>query len=120
AMGLSSDPLGALYLGKLYLMRKDFDEAEAEFQKVLAAEPENIAALNGLSVVYGHDKRVDEAIAVASKISELAPDFGPAHYKLAWWYDDDKEDGAAAQPHYEKALALGMPEESKIQKRIDG
>jgi len=120
AMGLANEPQGALYLGKLYLMRKDFDEAAAEFQRVLDAEPENIAALNGLSVVYGHDKQVDEAIALATKITGLAPEYGPAHYNLAWWYADEKEDGAAAKPHYEKALSLGMPEEKKIQKRIDG
>jgi len=120
AMGLTNEPSGAQYLGKLYLMRKDFDEAAAEFQRVLEAEPENIAAMNGLSVVHGHDKRVDEAIALALKITELAPEFGPAHYNLAWWYAEEKEDGAAAKPYYEKALALGMPEEKKIQKRIDG
>ncbi|MBI1317715.1 MAG: tetratricopeptide repeat protein [Candidatus Hydrogenedens sp.] len=118
AMGLTNEPLGDRYLGMLYLMQKDFDDATAAFQRVLAAEPENISAMNGLSVVYGHDKKVDEAIALATKITEMAPDFGPAEFNLAWWYADEKEDGALAKPHYEKALALGMPEDKKIQKAI--
>ena len=44
------------------------------------------------------------------------PDYGPAWYKLAWWYAVKKKDSDTAKPYYEKALELGMPEHKKIEK----
>jgi len=119
AMGLVEEPLGSYYLGKLHLMRKDFEEAREAFGSVLASEPGHLGAMNGLSVTLGHDDEVEQAIEMAQRIVEDAPDFAPAHFNLAWWYAVEEDNAEAAAPHYAEAKALGLPGHKKIERKLD-
>lgn len=107
-LGLADDPIGHHYLGRLALMRKDFDAAEEHFRRAAKAMPELAAAWDGLSLTLAHSKRLDEAMDVARQVIASHPDHAPAHFNLAWWLAIKKKDAAAAKPHYDRALALGM------------
>ncbi len=117
-LGLAQEAQGAYYLGRVNLMRKKFETAEAYFDMALKLDPAHVPSKNGLSVLLAHTDRVDEAIALATEITTSAPEFGPAHYNLAWWLAVEKKDAATAAPHYEQAKALGMPTSKKIEKAL--
>lgn len=119
-LGLVNEAIGDYYLGKVAMNRKDFDIAAAYFDKALALDPKYVDAQNGASVNWAHAKNVDKAIAIAEEIVAANPEFGPAHFNLAWWYATAKKDAAKAKPHYDKALSLGLPQEKKIDKALNG
>lgn len=115
-LDLGESANGAYYLAKNEMNRKNFEEAEAYFNKAIALDANNVDAKNGLSVNLAHAKRLDEAVAKAKEIVAATPDYGPAHYNLAWWYAVEMKDAASAKPHYEKALAAGLGSSKKIDK----
>lgn len=117
-LGLEENASGAYYLGRVYLMRKQFDAAEAYFKIALRLDPAYVPAKNGLSVTLAHDDRLEEAIALAKEIVTSTPDFGPAQYNLAWWLAVEQDNPDAARPYYEQAKALGMPSEKKLAKAM--
>jgi tetratricopeptide (TPR) repeat protein len=117
-LGLVQEAPGAYYLGRVYLMRKQFEAAESYFNMALSIDPNNADAKNGLSVAQAHDGKVDDALATAQQLMSSHPEYGPAHYNTAWWLATEKNDAAAAKPHYEKAKQLGMPENKKLEKSL--
>ncbi len=117
-MELADEAIGHYYLGWDAMNRKDFEEAEAHFRKALALDPDFVRAKNGLAVNLAHDRKMDEAIALARKLTEEQADYGPAYYNLAWWHAVELDNPGAARPFYEKALELGMPSEKKIDKAL--
>jgi tetratricopeptide (TPR) repeat protein len=60
-------------LGDVYQRRGMFREAEQEYSKILALQPDNIAGLAGLAAAYLHDARLDEAQAAARKALDRDP-----------------------------------------------
>ena len=52
----------------------DYETAERGFQSVLRQQPDNIAALSNLGVIYSRTSRADEAIAVDRRALKLSPD----------------------------------------------
>jgi TPR repeat protein len=55
---------------------------------------------------------VDGALADYKKAVELKPDYGEAHYALAFMYAmGDREKGVE---HFKKAMALGVPDERNL------
>ena len=117
-LGLVKEASGENSLGILAMNRKQFDEAEKHFAAALAIDPTSRDAQNGRSVNLGHNHQFDEAITFATALTESAPDYWPAWHNLAWWYAIEKKDVAKATPCYEKAIALGMPRESRIEKAL--
>jgi tetratricopeptide (TPR) repeat protein len=117
-LGLAQETLGEYYLGKLALMRKSFEEAQGHFRNAAELDPALADAKNGLSVALARMDRIDEAIAVAQALTETLPDYGPAHYNLAWWHAIEKGDPAAGKPHYDKARALDMPSDPALEKKL--
>ncbi|MBI2431284.1 MAG: tetratricopeptide repeat protein [Candidatus Hydrogenedentes bacterium] len=117
-LGLAQDPKGHYYLGRLVMNRKNFEEAHQLYQEALKLAPDMTAAKNGMSVNLAHNGQLDEAIALAQELTQSAPEYGPAWYNLAWWHAVERNDLAAAGPYYEKALALGMPPEKDIEKKL--
>lgn len=120
ALGLADEATGHYYLGQVAMNRKRFDVAAEHFGAALKLEPGSLDARNGLSVNWAHAKELEKAIAGAEEILAGAPDFGPAHYNLAWWYATGLKDAGKARPHYERALALGFPKEKKVEKVLEG
>lgn len=117
-LGLADEPLGHHYLGRLALMRKDFDIAEDHFRRACAQDPALIPAWDGLALTLAHSRRLDEAMDIALQIAEQHPDHAPAHYNLAWWHAVEMKDAAAAKPHYDRALALGMAPHRSIDRAM--
>ena len=118
SLDLVHEPLGECHLGVNAMNRKDFKEAEEHFRAALGIEPTFVPAINARAVNLFHNDQTDAAIEIAEQIVAANPDYAPAWYNLAWFQAIGKEDGAAAKPYYEKARALGMPENSKIEKAI--
>lgn len=118
-LGLVDEVAGHYYLGQAELNRKKFDSATGHFNHALKLDPNYTPAKNGLSLVQAHTKQLDKAIATAQAILADTPEYGPAHYNLAWWYATGLKDAGKARPHYEKALALGYPKEKKVEKILN-
>src|SRR5262249_24202876 len=59
---------------------------------------------------------VPQSIALYEKAIDLEPDYGEAHYAVAFLYTTvDLDKGV---PHYKKAMALGVPDERNIGQRF--
>lgn len=118
-LGLANELRGNYYLGQVAMNRKKFDIAAERFNAALAIDPTYTEAKNGLAITHAHDKNVEKAIEIAQGILATTPEYGPAHYNLAWWYATELKDAEKARPHYEKALAMGYPKEKKVEKVLD-
>ncbi|MCL4402112.1 MAG: tetratricopeptide repeat protein [Acidobacteria bacterium] len=71
--------------GAMFERMKDYDRAEAEFRKVLEADPENSGALNYLGYMLAdRNVRLEEAQKLISRALELEPDNGAYLDSLAW------------------------------------
>ncbi len=117
-LGLAQEPIGEYYLGTLAMYRKKLDVAETHFAAALALDPDYVEARNARAVNHWHLKERDRAVADTKALINDAPDYGPAYYNLAYWFAVAGDDGAAAAPLYERALALGMPKSKEIEKAI--
>lgn len=117
-MGLAPDALGELYLGKMAMNRKDFQEANEHFEAARRLDPGLTEALSAQAVNLAHSGRLEDAITIALGITQATPDFAPAWYNLAWWHAMDVNDPAKARTYYQQALALGMPADPKIEKTL--
>ncbi|HWQ57059.1 MAG TPA: tetratricopeptide repeat protein [Bryobacteraceae bacterium] len=73
--------------GALFEKMKDWDRAEAEFRKVLEADPDNASALNYLGYMFAdRGVRLEEADKLISRALELEPGNGAYMDSLAWVY----------------------------------
>lgn len=73
--------------GALYEKMKDWERAEAEFRKVLDADPDNASALNYLGYMFAdRGVRLEEADKLISRALELEPGNGAYMDSLAWVY----------------------------------
>lgn len=77
----------AFMRGAMYERMKDYGRAEAEFRKVLAADPDNASALNYLGYMFAdRGVRLEEAYKLISRALELDPNNGAYLDSLAWVY----------------------------------
>ena len=73
--------------GAMLERTKQYDAAEAEFRRVLAADPDNAGALNYLGYMLAdQNMRLDEAQKLISKAVELDPQNGAYLDSLGWVY----------------------------------
>lgn len=117
-MGLVRDALGEYALGVLLMNKKKFKEAAARFQTALELDPNLIDARNAHAVNMAHNGQIDDAVAAARSLTESSPEYGPAWFNLAYWLAVEKKDASAAQAAYKKAIALGLPKDSQIEKAL--
>jgi tetratricopeptide (TPR) repeat protein len=102
ALGLSSkadEKYGHFLLGSIYEREKRYDLAEAEFKKVLTADPLNAAAANYLGYMLAdRGVRLDESVKYIQKALELEPHNGAYLDSLGWaYYKMNRLDQAASQ-----------------------
>lgn len=77
----------AFQLGAVFDKQKRFAEAEAAFQKLLAREPDNAAALNYLGYMLAErGERLDESVNYLTKALEMEPDNGSYLDSIGWAY----------------------------------
>jgi protein O-mannosyl-transferase len=98
-------PLARTNLGTIYLDRQQFDDALAQFQKVLEAHPTNATATLDLGMVYLQTGQVDKAIEQFRRTVDIAASYPLGHYNLGVaLLQKGQIDEAIAE--FEKALAL--------------
>lgn len=67
-------PGAYLYIGNVHFLKKEWDEAERNYQKVISKEPQNADAANNLAWLYYTKKEnLDQAETLARKAIELNP-----------------------------------------------
>lgn len=85
----SDEEREAIYFmrGAMYERMKRFDEAEAEFRKVLALNPKNASALNYLGYMFAdRDVNLEEALQLIRRAVDLEPYNGAFLDSLGWVY----------------------------------
>ena len=117
-LGLAHEAVGEYYLGLLAMNRKKLDLAETHFATALSLDPNYIEARNARAVNHWHRKERQQAITEMRAIVNDSPEFGPAHYNLAYWLAVEVKDVAVAQTLSGVALDLGMPKSKEIEKAI--
>jgi len=88
------------------------EQAVAEYQKSLAADPTFTDALHGLSRALQDLNRLDDAIEASNRISELDPDDVLAHTSLSILYQK-KGMVPEAEAEGNKARVLGWKQQLK-------
>jgi hypothetical protein len=69
-------------LGVILREKEAWAEAQAQFEQVLAADPQNAQVLNNLGIVAQHQNRPADAIKYYERAIALQPDFANAHFNL--------------------------------------
>lgn len=77
------DVASRLHLGEFELGQKDYKAAQAAFEKILQAAPEQPVALNNLAWLYDVDGD-DRALAIAEKARQLLPNLPESADTLGW------------------------------------
>jgi Flp pilus assembly protein TadD len=88
------------------------EQALAEYEKSLAADPGFTEAMHGMARSLQNLNRLDEAIAMASRIAELDPDDVLAHTSLSVLYQK-KGMIPEAEAEGNKARILGWKQQLK-------
>jgi tetratricopeptide (TPR) repeat protein len=88
---LSTKPDEKLYTaflrGTLYDRQKQYDEAEAQFRKALAIDPQNATILNYLGYMFAdRGVRLSEALTLIRRAVDLDPQNGAFLDSLGWAY----------------------------------
>lgn len=76
------DPEPHIAAGLLLERQNDLPGAAAEYQQVLALDPQSAEALTGLANVYMRDKRPADAQDVLRKLAALRPEDAGVHFQL--------------------------------------
>ena len=87
-MRLAPDsPVAYFWLGRVYFYRKDKEQAEKSFKKVLELAPDNYHAMAWLGKLYSLDKdKLEQAQYYLQKALEESPENLEAHFDLARIY----------------------------------
>jgi tetratricopeptide (TPR) repeat protein len=88
------------------------NEAIADYEAAIAADPTFLDAMHGLARAYQDSEQFDQAIAVATRITELDPDDVLAHTSLSILYQR-KGKVPEAEAEAAKARILGWKQQLK-------
>jgi tetratricopeptide (TPR) repeat protein len=91
-------------LGDIYRQRLYFPEAEQEYRKALALQPEDPGALFGLSLALLSDEQTDEAFRLAETAVQKYPD-DPELNALMGEILCSRHDYSGAEPYLKKGLS---------------
>ena len=69
-------------MGKFYFMNNKYDQAVAEFKKVLELNPNNAEAYYNIGLINETSNNTDEAKKMYSKVLSINPDYKTAREKL--------------------------------------
>jgi len=103
------DPRTVMILALLYEQVKDYPKAVDAYEKVIAAKPDMITALNNLAYVYTERlPQLDRAYELAQKARTLQPDDPSVADTLGW--------ALYKKGEYQQALALFQESAAKVPK----
>lgn len=100
---------------------RDYARAHDLLQPILQAHSDFPGAHRTLGyVVFSLDPtRMDDALRHYNRAVELEPDYGEAHYAIAFMHAA-REDRSEGLQHYKKAMELGVPDERNIGENFYG
>jgi len=105
--------------GYLKFRQEKFDEALDALSRAAKLEPANPQIQNYLGVTLSHKGLHAQAETALRKAIQLDPGYGAAHNNLAVVYLGEKPPAAQlARWHYQKALDLGQPRNSDLEKLL--
>lgn len=105
--------------GYLKFRQEKFDEALDALSRAAKLEPANPQIQNYLGVTLSHKGLHAQAETALRKAIQLDPGYGAAHNNLAVVYLGAKPPAAQlARWHYQKALDLGQPRNSDLEKLL--
>ncbi|MBI4457125.1 MAG: tetratricopeptide repeat protein [Acidobacteria bacterium] len=95
---------------------RNYGEAETEFKQVLGKNPKSAESYRGLGYAVFNQGQAQGALQYYLKAIEIDPNYGEAHYAVAFLYA--MGDTAKGKEHYQKAMQLGIPDERKLGERF--
>lgn len=93
--------------GERLLTAGDLPAARTCFEAVLAADAENVFALNDLALVHAHSGRADAAVACLERALTARPEFAPAFFNLLDVVQQTGGDAVAVYSRYAAAIPPG-------------
>ncbi len=117
AVRLSPESRSAhLNLGASHMARREYDQAEGEFQRALALAPDSAHAYYALGLLAIRRERYDEAYGYLTKTIAVAPDYSGSYHALG---DVAMKLGhsEAAEAAFQHALALN-PRDAKARAKL--
>jgi tetratricopeptide (TPR) repeat protein len=99
----STSPKLHVLLGDVYRQQKDFPDAEHEYRKALALQPEDPGALFGLSLALLANDQIDEALRLAQAAMAKDPD-DPELNAVMGEILCARNDFSGAEPYLKKSL----------------
>jgi tetratricopeptide (TPR) repeat protein len=99
----STSPKLHVLLGDVYRQQKSFADAEQEYRKALALQPEDLGALFGLSLALLANDQIDEALRVAQAALAKNPD-DPELNAVMGEILCARSDFSGAEPYLKKSL----------------
>lgn len=119
---LAEDPNDAFsltLLGMINFRENKFDEALDALSRSAKIDPNNPETQNYLGITLSQKGQRAAAEAALRKAIQVQPNYGGAHHNLAVIYATQKPPFLElARWHYEKALALGHPKNSDLEKLV--
>jgi tetratricopeptide (TPR) repeat protein len=92
--------------GTAHFRNQDFDQAENDFNEVIALDPKNAAAYHGRGMVKYELNQYEEAITEFQKALKIEKDNPITHYNIAMSYFRMKETEKACY-HFNESCVLG-------------
>jgi tetratricopeptide (TPR) repeat protein len=92
---------------------RGYREARELLERALALEPKLAEAERAIGYAgFNSGMSMAEVLALYRKAVEMKPDYGEAHYALAFFLgESDPQEGAA---HFRRAMQLGVPDERNL------
>lgn len=95
---------------------RNYADAETKFRQVIKKNPKYAEAYRGLGYALFNQGQAEAAMENYLKATEINPNYGEAHYALAFMYA--MGDQAKGKQHYQKAMQLGIPDERQLGERF--
>jgi Tfp pilus assembly protein PilF len=115
-----NDPYSLSVLGRLKLRQKKYDEAVDAFGLAARAAPQDAQIQNLLGLALSERGLRGPAETALRRAIQLDPGFADAHYNLAVVYFGQQPPLVElARWHYQKAIAVGHPQNPELEKRIE-
>ena len=103
-------------LGKTFFFQNDYDNAIHHLRKGIHFDPDNANCYNYLGLVMLQKGLKDKAENAFRDALFIEPNFGEAHYRLAFLLSkSDQDKFEEVKFHYFKALEFGRPRDLRIE-----
>jgi Flp pilus assembly protein TadD len=106
-------------LGIVYSRQGKIDAAIGALRRSVAADEKDFVAHNYLGVCLGQKEERQEAEKEFKRAISINPDYQAAHFNLAVLYATSQPPALGpAKQHYQKAIELGAPPDSSLERLI--